>query len=52
LKKSCGLAWNQNLRFSDRLLKAKAYAHIYKETEIFVGAVEATRTYVKDVLRP
>ena len=35
-----------------RHLKAKAYAHIYKETEIFVGAVEATRTYVKDVLRP
>ncbi len=35
-----------------RHLKDKVYAHIHKETEIFVGAVEATRTYVKDVLRP
>lgn len=25
---------------------------IYRETEIFIGAADATRTYVKDVLRP
>ena len=27
-------------------------ANMYKETEIFIGTADATRTYVKDVLRP
>ena len=33
-------------------LKNLVTSHIYKETEIFIGAADATRTYVKDVLRP
>lgn len=33
-------------------LKKNTTADIYKETEIFIGAADATRTYVKDVLRP
>ena len=32
--------------------KKQVEADIYKETEIYIAAVEATRTYVKDVLRP
>ncbi len=32
--------------------KQQVEADIYKETEIYIAAVEATRTYVKDVLRP
>jgi PAS domain S-box-containing protein len=32
--------------------KQHVEADIYKETEIYIAAVEATRTYVKDVLRP
>ena len=33
-------------------LKKTATQSIYKETEIFITTVEATRTYVKDVTRP
>ncbi len=33
-------------------LKESATRTIYKETEIFIQAADATRTYVKDVLRP
>jgi len=33
-------------------LKAGVTRDIYRETEIFVGTADATRTYVKDVLRP
>lgn len=33
-------------------LKDMVSNEIYKETEIFVSAADATRTYVKDVLRP
>jgi hypothetical protein len=33
-------------------LKKQATTEIYKETEIFISAADATRTYVKDVLRP
>lgn len=33
-------------------LKGMVSDEIYKETEIFVSAADATRTYVKDVLRP
>jgi PAS domain S-box-containing protein len=33
-------------------LKKSATADIYRETEIFISAADATRTYVKDVLRP
>jgi len=33
-------------------LKTMATQSIYKETEIFITTVEATRTYVKDVTRP
>jgi len=32
--------------------KNQVVAAVYKETEIYIAAVEATRTYVKDVLRP
>ncbi len=32
--------------------KQQVEADIFKETEIYIAAVEATRTYVKDVLRP
>ncbi len=32
--------------------KQQVEADIYRETEIYIAAVEATRTYVKDVLRP
>jgi PAS domain S-box-containing protein len=32
--------------------KQQVETDIYKETEIYIAAVEATRTYVKDVLRP
>jgi PAS domain S-box-containing protein len=35
-----------------RFLSDMVTAEIYKETEIFVSAADATRTYVKDVLRP
>ena len=33
-------------------LKDMVSDEVYKETEIFVSAADATRTYVKDVLRP
>ena len=33
-------------------LRSMVSDEIYKETEIFVSAADATRTYVKDVLRP
>ena len=33
-------------------LKDLATREIYKETEIFIGTADATRRYVKDVLRP
>ena len=33
-------------------LKKAATADIYRETEIFISTADATRTYVKDVLRP
>ena len=33
-------------------LKNLVTTHIYRETEIFIGAADATRNYVKDVLRP
>lgn len=33
-------------------LKKMATDDIYRETEIFIGTADATRTYVKDVLRP
>lgn len=35
-----------------RYEKSQIEASVYKETEIYIAAVEATRTYVKDVLRP
>ncbi len=34
------------------ILKRFATDQIYKETEIFIGAADATRLYVKDTLRP
>ena len=34
------------------LMKNSVTNHIYKETEIFIATADATRTYVKDVLRP
>ena len=33
-------------------LKDAATKDIYKDTEIFIATADATRTYVKDVLRP
>ena len=33
-------------------LKKAATSDIYRETEIFIATADATRTYVKDVLRP
>ncbi len=33
-------------------LKDLVTAGIYRETEIFISTADATRTYVKDVLRP
>lgn len=33
-------------------LKNLVTTHIYRETEIFIGAADAIRNYVKDVLRP
>ena len=33
-------------------LKDLATREVYKETEIFIGTADATRRYVKDVLRP
>jgi two-component system NtrC family sensor kinase len=33
-------------------LKARAIDGIYRETEIYIGMAEATRTYVKEALRP
>ncbi len=38
--------------FSYYYLKKVATQDIYKDTEIFIAAADATRTYVKDVLRP
>ena len=35
-----------------RIGKEEAEQRVYKETEIYIAAVDATRTYVKDVLRP
>ncbi|MEN8244092.1 MAG: DUF3365 domain-containing protein [Thermodesulfobacteriota bacterium] len=35
-----------------RYEKRQVEAAVYKETEIYIAAVEATRTYVKDILRP
>ncbi len=35
-----------------RYQKKQVEQDVYKETEIYIAAVEATRTYVKDVLRP
>ena len=35
-----------------RYEKNQVVAAVYKETEIYIAAVDATRTYVKDVLRP
>jgi PAS domain S-box-containing protein len=35
-----------------KYLKDAATERIYRETEIFIGTADATRTYVKDVLRP
>ena len=35
-----------------RFLEDMVTREIYKETEIYVSAADATRTYVKDVLRP
>lgn len=35
-----------------RYQKKHVEENVYKETEIYMAAVEATRTYVKDVLRP
>ncbi|MBL0715156.1 MAG: DUF3365 domain-containing protein [Desulfosarcina sp.] len=32
--------------------KRQVEADVYRETEIYIAAVEATRTYVKDILRP
>jgi two-component system NtrC family sensor kinase len=33
-------------------LKGRAIEGIYRETEIYIGVAEATRTYVKETLRP
>ncbi|RTZ97070.1 MAG: hypothetical protein DSY90_08970 [Deltaproteobacteria bacterium] len=33
-------------------LKAMVTRDVYKETEIFISTADATRTYVKDILRP
>ena len=33
-------------------LKARAFDGIHRETEIYIGVAEATRTYVKESLRP
>ena len=33
-------------------LKENVIENIYKETEIFITTADATRTYVKDMLRP
>ena len=33
-------------------LKENVTENIYKETEIFIATADATRTYVKDMLRP
>jgi PAS domain S-box-containing protein len=35
-----------------RIGKEEAEKRVFKETEIYIAAVDATRTYVKDVLRP
>jgi two-component system NtrC family sensor kinase len=35
-----------------RIGKEEAEQRVFKETEIYIAAVDATRTYVKDVLRP
>jgi PAS domain S-box-containing protein len=35
-----------------RVGKEEAEKRVFKETEIYIAAVDATRTYVKDVLRP
>ena len=35
-----------------RIGKEGAEQRVFKETEIYIAAVDATRTYVKDVLRP
>ncbi len=35
-----------------RMEKQRAEETVYKEAEIYIAAVDATRTYVKDVLRP
>jgi len=35
-----------------RIGKEEAEKHVFKETEIYIASVDATRTYVKDVLRP
>jgi hypothetical protein len=35
-----------------RFEKNNVEKEIFKETEIYIAAVDATRTYVKDVLRP
>ena len=35
-----------------RVGKEEAEQRVFRETEIYIAAVDATRTYVKDVLRP